>query len=158
MLKPVPVALAQFDESLAGFKDEQTKHQETANLDGLIRSIQKYGLSVVRPPQEIVQLVKSKGYLDDEVAEIFYVCSALNFAQVISGEAQASVANKQSAVALSETVATAIKTAFSVEVKTEMNTLDIKLDVQRLRIVYLPSPSLLAVISLTGEKIPVTLY
>lgn len=158
MLKHTDLPSARHDPALAGFLDEPMRQAETANLDGLIRSIQKYGLTVVRPPQEVVQLVKTKGYLDDEVAEIFYVCSALNFAQVISGEAQASVANKQSAIALSETVATAIKTAFSVEVKTEMNTLDVKLDVQRLRIVYLPSPSLLAVISLSGEKIPVTLY
>jgi hypothetical protein len=124
-----------------------------ASADTIRRAITKYGVTLCRLPARMQAEILEKAYLEGDVVEVYYVCAVSKFAEVLAHEVEASVANKQSNMEMAKYVADAINTAYNVECVPELSAIDIKLDMQKLRVVYLPSPSLLAVISLTGDAI-----
>lgn len=124
-----------------------------ANIETIKNAVTKYGVHLCKLPPKLHQATIGKAYLEGEVVDLYYVCAVSKFAEVLAGETLASVANKQSLADLAKYVADAINTAYDVDCVPEMNTIDIKLELQKLRIVYLPAPSLLAVISLTGAPL-----
>jgi hypothetical protein len=124
-----------------------------ANVTTVKNAITKYGVHLCRLPATVMEALVGKAYLEGEIAEVYYVCSISKFCEVLAYETEAGVANKQSLAELAKYVADGINTAYDVDCVPEMNAIDLKLDQQKIRIVYLPSPSLLAIISLIGKDL-----
>jgi hypothetical protein len=84
---------------------------------------------------------------------VFYLCAVQKFAEALAGQTDASVANKQAQVDMLKFVSDAISTAYGVDAPPQLGAIDVTLPIQQLRIVFLPSPSLLAIISLSGNQL-----
>lgn len=134
---------------------KKDRQQEIANIQTLVRSVMKYGLHLCRLPKKVHEAVIAKGYLEGEVVDIYYVAMVSKFAEVLAHQTDAAVANKQSNVELSKFIAMAINTAYDGNVNPALNAIDCTLEIQQLRIVYLPSPSLLAIVSLSGSPLDI---
>jgi hypothetical protein len=117
----------------------------------IVDSIKKYGYQVTRLPREVTDMMSNGAYLDPVKVQYFTVFSPNLFVRAISKEEPTNIVNKKAQDQMLQTVGLAIKTAYMTPfqdvVQTTMEVIDVTLDMQRLRIVFMPTSSLLAVIS-----------